>query len=69
MLVKSTKVLPATIKSMNLMKKYPHIIELYACTRKVLAFNVFIPNKLFNFFRNMLKTKTIEINYFTSVTK
>ena len=37
MLVKSVNFLPASIKSMNPMQKYPHIIELFACTRKILA--------------------------------
>ena len=37
MLVKSVSFLPASIKSMNLMHKYPHISELFAFTRKMLA--------------------------------
>ena len=44
MLVKSTKVLPASIKSMNPMQKYPHI-KLLACTRKMLILIDFIPMK------------------------
>ena len=35
MLVKSVSFLPASIKSMNAMQKYPHITELFACTRKM----------------------------------
>ena len=37
MLVKSVKVLPASIKSMNPMQKYPHIIELFDCTLNIFA--------------------------------
>ena len=36
MLVKSVSFLPASIKSVNPMQKYP-LIELFACTRKMLA--------------------------------
>ena len=38
MLVKPAKVLPARIKSINPKQKYPHIIESFAYTRKMLAF-------------------------------
>ena len=41
MLAKSVKVLPASIKSMNRMQKYPHIIELFDCTRKMFALMFF----------------------------
>ena len=34
----SVSFLPASIKSINRMQKYPHITELLACTRKMLAF-------------------------------
>ena len=44
-LVKSTKVLPANIKSMNPMQKYPHIIELFGCPRKMLALMLVFPIK------------------------
>ena len=37
MLIKSVSFLPASIKSMNPMQKYPRISELFACTRKTLA--------------------------------
>ena len=37
MRVKSVSFLPVSIKSMNSMQKYPHITELFACTRKILA--------------------------------
>ena len=43
MFVKSTKFLPASIKSMNPTQKYPHIIELFACTRKILAIIFLFP--------------------------
>ena len=38
MFVKSVNFLPASIKSINPMQKYPHITELFPCTRKMLAF-------------------------------
>ena len=41
--VKSVSFLPAIIKSMNPMQKYPHIIELFACTPKILAFMFLFP--------------------------
>ena len=37
MLVKSVSFLPASIKLMNPMQKYPHVIELFASTRKMLT--------------------------------
>ena len=37
MLVKSVSFLPANIKSMKPMQKYPHITALFACIRKMLA--------------------------------
>ena len=40
MLVKRVSFLPASIKSMNLIQKYPHII---ACTRKILVFMFLFP--------------------------
>ena len=42
------------------------IVCLYS---KNVSFDVFIPEKFFNFFRNMLCTKTIKVNNFTPVTK
>ena len=66
MLVKSVSFSSASIKSMNPMQKYPLTTELFACTRKVLAVIFLFSTNFFNFFR---KLKTIEINYFTSVTK
>ena len=42
MLVKSVNFLPASIKSMNPMQKYPHT-ELFACTPKMLAFMFLFP--------------------------
>ena len=43
MLVKSVSFLPASIKSMNPMQKYPHLIELFAYNRKMLAFMFLFP--------------------------
>ena len=37
----SVTFLPASIKSMNPMQKYPHIIELFACFGKMLALTFF----------------------------
>ena len=34
-LVKSVKLLPLSIKSINPIQKYPHIIESYACILKI----------------------------------
>ena len=62
MLLKSTKVLSANIKSINPMQKYPHIIELR-------NFDAFIFSQFFNFFWNLFNTKTIEIYDFSFSTK
>ena len=43
MLVKSVSFLPARIKSMNPMQKYPHITELFACTQKMLDIMFLFP--------------------------
>ena len=43
MLIKSVSFLPASIKSMNPMQKYPHITELFACMRKMLAIMFLFP--------------------------
>ena len=43
MFIKSVSFLPASIKSMNSMQKYPHIIESFACTQKILAFMFLFP--------------------------
>ena len=37
MFVKSVSFLPASIKSINSIQKYPDITELFACTRKMFA--------------------------------
>ena len=42
-LVKSVNFLFASIKSMNPMQKYPQVIELLACTLKILAFMFLFP--------------------------
>ena len=41
--VKSDNFLPASIKSINPMQKYPHITESFACTRKMFAFMFLFP--------------------------
>ena len=43
MSLKSVSFLPANIKSMNPMQKYPHITESFACTRKMLAIMFLFP--------------------------
>ena len=43
MFEKSVSFLPKSIKSINPMQKYPHITELFACTRKMLAIMFLIP--------------------------
>ena len=43
MLIKSVSSSPASKKSMNPMQKYPHIIELFAYNRKMLAFMCLFP--------------------------
>ena len=40
--VKSVKVFPASIKSINPIQKYPHIIESYACILKIFVFMFFL---------------------------
>ena len=50
--VYSVNFLPADIKSINPMQKYPHIIELFSCNRKMLAF-------IFLFQKNSLITSGI----------
>ena len=45
MLVKSVKFSPAIIKPMNPVQKFPHITELFGCTRKMLAFMFLFPIK------------------------
>ena len=48
MLVKSVSFLPVSIRSINPIQKYPHIIELFACTRKMLAIMfLFLTNSYF----------------------
>ena len=42
-LVKSVSFLPASIKSLNPIQKYPHITELFACTRKMLTIMFLFP--------------------------
>ena len=43
MLVKSTNALTTSIKSVNPMQKYPHIIELSACSRKMIDLMFLFP--------------------------
>ena len=43
MFVKPVSLLPASIKSMIPMQKYPHITKSFACTQKMLAFMFLFP--------------------------
>ena len=43
MFVKSDSFLPASIKSIHPMQKYPYITKLFACTRKMLAIVFLFP--------------------------
>ena len=65
MLVKSV-FFPASIKSMNLMQKYRHTTELFACTRKILAVMFLFPTNSLIYSGTC---STVQINNFTSVTK
>ena len=42
-LVKSVKVFPASIKWVNQIQKYPHIIESEACVLKIFVFMFLLP--------------------------
>ena len=46
MLVKSFNFVPANIKLMNPIQTYPHITELFACTRKIWAIMFLFPMNL-----------------------
>ena len=43
MFVKSVSFLPASVKSMNPIQKFPHITESFACARKMLAIIFLFP--------------------------
>ena len=48
--VNSVKVFPTSIKSINLIQKYLHIIESYACILKIFVFMFLLPiNVLISF--------------------
>ena len=49
---------------MNPMKKYPHIIEFFACIVNMFVFYAFMSNKFLKFFRNMFNTKTVKTSNF-----
>ena len=52
----SVKVLPASIKLIKPIQKYPHIIESYACIRKIFVF-------MFLLIRNVLFEYVLPQNY------
>ena len=60
--VYSVKVFPASIKSINPIQKYPHIIESYACILKIFVMFLILTNALISF--GMFYTKRIEIFYY-----
>ena len=50
MLVNLIKVFPASIKSINPIQKYPHIIESYACILKMFVFMFLLPINVLIYF-------------------
>ena len=48
MFVKSVNFLPASIKPINPIQKYPHITESFSSTRKILAIMFLFPKDLLN---------------------
>ena len=57
-LVKSVKVLPASIKRINPIQKYPHITDSYAS--KNICYYVFISKKFCDFFWSVFNSKTVK---------
>ena len=55
-------VFPLSIKLINPIQKYPHIIELYACILKMFVLMFLVFDKFLNFFRSMFYSKTIKIS-------
>ena len=49
---------------MNLLQKYPHIIEPVACILNMFLFYAFMSNKSSDFFRNELNSKTVKVRNF-----
>ena len=48
--VNLVKVFPASIKSINPIQKYPHIIESYACILKMFVFMFLLPINVLIYF-------------------
>ena len=69
MLVKSVNFLPGSIKSMNPMQKYPHIIELFDCTLNMLTFMFLFPmNSLISSgTRSTIKLSNKEFHFFYEI--
>ena len=44
------------------MQKYSHVIELLACILNMFFLNIFLRNKVFNFFRNVFNPKNVKIS-------
>ena len=63
-LVQSIKVLPAIMKSMNPLQKYPLIIESFPCILNIFVFYVFVSNKFLSLFWNMFNSKNFKISNF-----
>ena len=49
-LVKSVNILPASIKSINPIQKYPHITESYACILRIFVTTIDLPTNISIFF-------------------
>ena len=60
-LVKSVKLLPLRIKSINPIQKYPQITESYACILKIFVTIVDLLINFFDLFWNMFNSKTIKV--------
>ena len=69
MLVKSVNFLSASMKSVNSMQKYPHIIELFDCTLKMLTFMFLFPmNSLISSgTRSTIKLSNKEFHFFYEI--
>ena len=71
-LIKSVKVLPASIKSINPIEKYPHIIESYACILKIFAVTIDLSINISITFEicsipNLLKSVTLILNAYKAI--
>ena len=63
--VNSVKVFSASIKSINPIQKYPHIIESYACILKIFVFMFLLPINVLISFGICSTLKESKYHYFT----